>query len=275
MQRFKIPDLVLGALLAVAIFAVGMTTAPIVPKTRDIQQQSHPSIKELDDRIALYTMWLVVFTAVLAISTIGVWIVTWRSGVRQSKDMAGAIAAAREANEISQKTLVADQRAWLSINDLQVEQDVTVTDRGVVKLVTSIRITNFGKTPAVGLRVHLHARLGHSAIRDSVAELAQFGLDDASPWTRILLPNESYRHLDILTFKPPGDDSSPLHVVIGCVTYRILLDDSVHQTATVFNVFECDPATREFTHARWLPTQEGVTPKDRIGSDEALGGFAN
>jgi hypothetical protein len=48
--------------------------------------------------------WVIAdFTVVLAFSTIGLWIVTWRSGVRQSRDMEGAIAAALAASEISLK----------------------------------------------------------------------------------------------------------------------------------------------------------------------------
>jgi hypothetical protein len=66
--------------------------------------------------------WVIAdFTVVLAFSTIGLWIVTWRSGVRQSRDMEGAIAAALAANEIGQKNMITDQRAWVTVGDLKIE----------------------------------------------------------------------------------------------------------------------------------------------------------
>jgi len=43
--------------------------------------------KTTNDPVAFFTFWL-------AISTVGLWIVTWRSGVRQSREMRAAIKAA-------------------------------------------------------------------------------------------------------------------------------------------------------------------------------------
>jgi hypothetical protein len=49
-----------------------------------------------DDRLAQYTLWLAIFTGVLSVSTIGLWFVTWRGGIRQSADMQATIALARD-----------------------------------------------------------------------------------------------------------------------------------------------------------------------------------
>jgi hypothetical protein len=48
------------------------------------------------------------FTFVLSVSTIGLWIVTWRSGVRQSREMNAHIA-------IVQKSMVTAERAYISV----------------------------------------------------------------------------------------------------------------------------------------------------------------
>ena len=49
------------------------------------------------DPVAYFTIWLVVFTGFLAVSTVGLWIVTWQSGKRQSKDMTESIDVAERA----------------------------------------------------------------------------------------------------------------------------------------------------------------------------------
>jgi hypothetical protein len=54
------------------------------------------------------TDWLVVFTAVLAWSTIGLWIATLRTGAKQSRDMQASVAVAdraARAAELSAKLL--------------------------------------------------------------------------------------------------------------------------------------------------------------------------
>jgi hypothetical protein len=51
------------------------------------QSKNHGFWEKTDcDPVAYFTLWLVGFTGVLAVSTIGLWIVTWRSGVRQTRD---------------------------------------------------------------------------------------------------------------------------------------------------------------------------------------------
>lgn len=49
-----------------------------------------------EDPVTLYTLWLAIFTAVLSLSTIGLWVVTWRGSIRQSQDMKATIELARD-----------------------------------------------------------------------------------------------------------------------------------------------------------------------------------
>jgi hypothetical protein len=68
--------------------------------THIAEQKSQKDVT--DERLADYTLLLAWFTAVLAVSTIGLWIVTWRSGLRQSGDMQASIEVARQAAEAAQ-----------------------------------------------------------------------------------------------------------------------------------------------------------------------------
>jgi hypothetical protein len=66
-----------------------------------------------DERIASYTLLLAWFTGVLAVSTIGLWVVTWRSGIRQSRDMEASVIETRRIGE-------AQTRAYVSISAAQI-----------------------------------------------------------------------------------------------------------------------------------------------------------
>jgi hypothetical protein len=92
--------MVLGALLTVAIFAMGMlfspSLAPQQEKRGEQQAAAANSTREgvkhgfwektADDPVAYFTLWLVAFTGVLALSTVGLGVATiflWRAGEKQ------------------------------------------------------------------------------------------------------------------------------------------------------------------------------------------------
>jgi hypothetical protein len=52
------------------------------------ENESHDiaETKKADDRLARYTLWLTIFTGFLAVSTIGLWWVTWRGVRNQIRD---------------------------------------------------------------------------------------------------------------------------------------------------------------------------------------------
>src|ERR1700683_989610 len=68
-----------------------------------------------------FTAWLVAFTGVLAVSTIGLWWVTWRSGVRQPRDMRAALGHA-------EKALATAERAFVFIDGFNVELTTAADD---------------------------------------------------------------------------------------------------------------------------------------------------
>jgi hypothetical protein len=79
--------------------------------------------KTTDDPVAFFTFWLAIFTFVLAFSTIGLWVVTWRSGVKQSRETRASIKAAEDSAAASvgalahaRDTAEREFRPWLTLN---------------------------------------------------------------------------------------------------------------------------------------------------------------
>ena len=225
---------------------------------------------------------IAIFTIVLALSTMAL----WRSGkrqmelieknaIQQSADTRAAIAAAEAANKISQESVLIDQRAWLAVSDLQIREDVRFFRHGA-DFHMSVKITNFGKTPAMAAHTDMEMIEGGST--EAVKKLAEKAAENAKVegtyWGRIVFPGESYRRNWGLTANlptPPSNSISP--IVIGCVTYQILPDQSVHQTGFAFGLFECKPGTNEYV--RLIRVDEGQISRDRIGNNADPGGFAD
>jgi hypothetical protein len=87
---------------------------------RQIPNHSHQDV-EYDPKSGLQQIYnktigdpIAIFTLILAISTIGLWIVTWRSGVRQSRDTRLLIAENRRAAEQQSLNMGASSHNWRS-----------------------------------------------------------------------------------------------------------------------------------------------------------------
>jgi hypothetical protein len=106
-----------------AIFVWTFAVLPLYYGPRDYATTRQCSAKEIEnysfwekarcDPVAYFTGWLVGFTGVLAISTIGLWIVTWRSGVRQSRDMEAAVIETRRIGEAQVRAYVSIKSAFI------------------------------------------------------------------------------------------------------------------------------------------------------------------
>jgi hypothetical protein len=227
-----------------------------------------------DGRIANYTLSLAILTGVLAASTIGLWVVTWRSGVRQSKDMKNAVAAAHDANEISHRGIVADQRAWVLIGDLRIENGLDFKNNMAGMYIT-VKVSNVGKTPALNVRTKMEMIYGYETVPDAVKSMSEECRNETRIHsTRTLLPGDSYRQKRgfIIEAEPSADIIFP--VIIGCTTYQISLDKSVHQTAFVFHLFECQ-AGKPSEAVDGISPRKGLLPQNRVGWDGGSGSFAD
>src|ERR1700688_1769194 len=117
-MRFRLPEIFLGCFLTVAVFAMGFLFASskhpeTPPQAHTTQTAESKSQKDLtDERLADYTFLLAWFTGVLAVSTVGLWIVTWRAGRSQSRDMQESLrltAIAASATDRSARAAIALQ----------------------------------------------------------------------------------------------------------------------------------------------------------------------
>jgi hypothetical protein len=202
------------------------------------------------------------FTIVLALSTIALWRATEKlfgAGERQMK--------------LLEKNAIADQRAWLAVSDLQLHDDVRFGRHGI-DFHISVKITNFGKTPALAAHTNMEVITDFAGSTEAIRKLAEKSKTERTYWSRMVFPGEFYRRRWGLTVElptPPSNSVSP--VVVGCVTYEILPDRSVHQTGFAFGLFECKAGTDDFVDL--IRVDKGQISRDRIGSHADPGGFAD
>jgi hypothetical protein len=145
--------------------------------------------KNVEDRLANYTLWLVIFTAVLAGSTIGLWIVTWRSGIRQSKDMERATTVATDAtkaaitsNQIAVTNAEQQLRAYVTARDMSLRTHRRPAQMGAHGVVEGAIHTyelaailhNGGQTPATNVVINVSCQRMTSPLADT------FGFPDST-----------------------------------------------------------------------------------------------
>jgi len=99
-----------------------------------------------DDPMIHYTFWLMIFTGVLAISTIGLWFVTFLAG----KDTKKAADAAQKSADVAEKTVetIADtaQKQLRAYVFTKLDNKFTISSDDILSV--TIQIKNFGQTPA-------------------------------------------------------------------------------------------------------------------------------
>ena len=115
---------------------------------------------------------------------------------------------------------------------------LTVKD-GIVDLDVLLKISNFGRTPALDAHANMKLIVDVTNTADYVKRLADESKRD-SPHGLFLSPNDFYYR----PWYPSSEDSddptrkeqiiSPL--LIGCVTYRVLQDKDLHQIAFAYHL---------------------------------------
>ena len=103
------------------------------------------------EEVATYTLWLDILTFLLAVSTLGLWVVTWFGLIAQSRDTRRSLAvtrraadAAKKSADIAEKALIDTERPYIFV--------VGVRDfkcQGASKPYVDFAVGNYGKTPAV------------------------------------------------------------------------------------------------------------------------------
>jgi hypothetical protein len=183
---------VIGLLLWVGTLAA-LTGLELFPQQQPAHQEpgepTKPDIdpRTADDRIADYTLWLERLTGVLAVSTIGLWYVTWqtldhsrRDAARQARDnrislrlsarAANASRKAAEATDLSAQAAIGMEIPRIHIES--VDTDASIPDAGgdadgwQQTLSPSIVVKNFGRTPAFVSETIINAKIATSISRD-------------------------------------------------------------------------------------------------------------
>jgi hypothetical protein len=192
-------------------------------------QIAHASTEKekTDEALAEYTLWLMAFTGILAVATIGLGTATVGLYLTGEKQVA-----------ITREALIGDQRAWL-VTKMEIGPDGLTVKDGIVHLDVLLKVSNFGRTPALGAHTNMKLIVGVEESAEQVKRLADEHKAD-SPHGLFLSPNDSYYRPWYPSSMDRDDPSqrrliiSPL--LIGCVTYRVLQDKDLHQVAFVYHL---------------------------------------
>lgn len=194
------------------------------------------------DPVAYFTLWLVGFTGVLAVSTIGLWIVTWRSGVRQSRDMKASVAVGETANRLNREISVASRRAWVTIDGVKLIHPTQFAEDHIIFRV-QVTTKNLGETPATSIWLACESYFAENNSEDFASAKRRFitGLrDHPVQLGQLLFPGDmdTYRHLwtdgivkvrPAIRTLPSGQKTIGFNIFIG-VSYRIAGDSVAHIT---------------------------------------------
>jgi hypothetical protein len=242
-QRFRIPELIIGVLASTALWAVFLVIEPntTAPNNRPEPINGHQAENVLeadkaDERVARYTLWLTIFTGVLAVSTIGLWVVTWR-GARVAKDSADA---AKGANVLARENFVSSERPWLWLVDIADGGSVSIKG-DEVRVTTQFVVKNLGKSPAVRVtvRCRIIPQIGDGAYVQRAFEdiFARYKNPNYFLQT-VLAAGDSFRTSKFGTKIKrdelvPGGDRAPIGI-IGFIDYQFTFQSGRHMTPFYF-----------------------------------------
>lgn len=157
------------AFAAVMGFAVGGSLvwslqtalhAPIDHNTSDKEESGadgHAEKEKAEAALARYTWWLTVFTAILALATIGLGVATlglYLTGETQIELTRKSADAAEKSADVAKTTLVATHRAWLKLGVSLNGDQIKFEENGSVTASISFEIENVGNAPALHVSCH-------------------------------------------------------------------------------------------------------------------------
>jgi hypothetical protein len=257
-----------------------------------------------EDPVAFFTLWLTLFTGILAAFTI--WMALSTKDLRdfaeeQARDMKQSIAvakdsavAAQRSTELAEKALVAANRPWVKV-DIHVGGPIVYNVNGA-NITLRYILTNIGHSPAVNVEVHprLVARLiggdkpEHVDVR---AELRKdiVGLKSRapSPFGYSLFPGDIISQDVTVSMSPTEiEEATKLigaiyPIVVGSVGYRMGFDDESHQTGFIVEIRRNDaprPSTIEKNRsaaAIWVDEGDVPAADVRLFRSFLEGGYAD
>lgn len=175
--KLRIPDLFLGLLLAVAIFAIGATFSSshqsgvnqlairVDNRAKKENSPNNPEAQSLwmpTDSVGLYTLVLSIFTGVLALVSIfqGVML------LRADKVSRSNAEAAKKSAEIAEQSLVATQRAFIRVSHFPWVWRPDSGRPGKFFYDITPNIENSGNTPTSDMRIIVQSELRDTLLPD-------------------------------------------------------------------------------------------------------------
>lgn len=250
----------------------GSISAPFfirIPKTanEEAEEASDRREKSSTDR------WLMIFTGAVAVFTfllVGATVLLYfagekqlrlasETGKRQSDEMQKSIAVASRAATVAENTLIAADRAWISI-DAKIIGSLTF-DEEVVSLNVEFKMTNVGKSPAT--HVELFAMLcpdiiaarntGEATIEMLHTKIFDFGVvlfpEGVNSRKLIIgMPIAQFRENIADAAKVVTEHGSAADVprktanpaIMACASYRLPGSKRRHHTVILFQVWHTD-----------------------------------
>lgn len=198
------------------------------------------------------------FTVILAVSTIFLWLSTKRLS-----------AGGEEQLRLSREAYVTDQRAWIAVK-LFPDGDARISEEHI-SMSVSLKISNLGKTPALDVHTDITMMYFDRGDLDVRTQLKQFcdKKREFNIFGRPLPPGDFYFRKwgpSLERDKSKEYSTVALPVIMGCVTYQILPDKSLHQTSFAYIVGVGNDL---------LPLENPIVPQVDLEFTVTSGGFAD
>lgn len=232
----------------------------------------------MDCRLAKYTRHLANFTAILASATfflivVGLYQARLAAGAaREARDAIKATQAialaAEEANKINRDTLIASQRAWISVEAIP---DGLFTSRATdADISLTFFLRNIGHTPARYVGVHAKVILESSGI-DYVSEqkrlLQEIRRDKANTLSGVTIFHNDVKstprsvEISAQTIRRANQEDL-LPIIVGFVEYKSVDLEKFKETSFIYSLrmtLEDSPNT-----PRHIPVDAGRIPGKRL-----------
>jgi hypothetical protein len=289
-MKFRVPEIVLGAFLTVAVFAMGMlfASSPSLQTqgyiqhatteqhAQDKKAENHEPIQSLwvpTDSVGLYTLVLAIFTGLLAV-------VAGVQGffmLRADKTARIAANAARDSADVANKTLIETQRPWVSIIEMGLGP-LIYDDQGA-RITITAQMKNVGSVPAIN--INLNAAVYLIGKRLDVIEAQQTVCEEVKRWKAAagpaLFPSDtisasinipiSKSDIEEYSIEIPGVGRTITPVIVGCADYVIPIDGSHRQTRFALILSE-----KKNGEAYAIYPANGDIPADRLMLTRWIGG---
>ncbi len=212
-------------------------------------QDAKSKKEETDETLAYYTLWLMVFTGILAVATVGLGGATLGLYFASEKQIRHNLETAAAQSRDMERALIAANRPWIRV-EIQVAGPVVFNVNGA-NITLSYVMKNIGRSPAT--HVMANPRLiapilagDRSRNFDPLAELRRQIADEKNrPFMNLgnsIFPDEAITQE--ITVSMSQDEireatqaiNAIFPTVIGTVRYRIGFDEAVHQTGFIVEV---------------------------------------